>query len=122
MTRRRSPFVYLISPDSYLGQWFWLPAGRLRISKGALLRRFADCTIFNINEEDTEEDIRLYAISGLGTLNILPPAIKIFDVGRTVKQAASLFVWCSTHFKYLQESDNLRRGLQDFLSGVDCKV
>lgn len=82
--------------------------------KNAFLSCGRGCIQSNIDEDPkTNEDIKLYIQYSLLRRNVV---LCPDDIVRLVQQAAGLFIWCSTLFKYLERSRNPSRDLKLFLT------
>jgi Cdc6-like AAA superfamily ATPase len=87
----------------------------------ALISATDRCISSNINKEaETDADIRQFiearmktAIKSKNITSDLLPS----EINRLVQQAAGLFIWASTLFKYVESSRNPLRDLRRFLSG-----
>jgi hypothetical protein len=87
----------------------------------ALMSATDQCISSNINEEaEIDADIRLFVEARMATAPVLKNVASSFDsskIDRLVQQAAGLFIWASTLFKYVESSRNPLRDLRRFLSG-----
>lgn len=72
------------------------------------------CTVANVSEEaQNNVDIRRYIMAKLEEMDISLPK-EVIDM--LVKQASGLFIWCSTLFKYVEESMDPRELLERLAS------
>jgi hypothetical protein len=87
----------------------------------ALTSLASSCTSSDIKDEaQTNEDIRLFIQARMGRLTELtniPLNLDPLEIDQLVQQAAGLFIWASTLFKYLELSGNPEDDLRTFLSG-----
>ncbi|TFK66216.1 WD40 repeat-like protein [Pluteus cervinus] len=86
-----------------------------------ILRPALSCESRDINaEEYTTSDIRLYIqtkLESMAEMDEISP-FNDDDINRLVDQAAGLFIWCATLFKYIANSWDKEGDLRQFLSGV----
>ncbi|TFK66201.1 WD40 repeat-like protein [Pluteus cervinus] len=86
-----------------------------------VLRPAPSCHARDINaEEYTTSDIRLYIqtkLESMAAMDEISP-FNDDDINRLVDQAAGLFIWCATLFKYIANSWDKEGDLRQFLSGA----
>jgi hypothetical protein len=87
----------------------------------ALMSPTDRCISSNINEEtEIDADIRRFVEARMAKASVLKKIASDFlpsEIDRLVQQAAGLFIWASTLFKYVESSRNPLRDLRRFLSG-----
>ena len=69
-------------------------------------------------ESQTSSDIRQFILNKSSTLDI---KLQDDQIDALVKQAAGLFIWCSTLFKYLEASSDPLYDLDLFVSGAEIQ-